>query len=209
VLQLSGNANGAKGTTTVGVVCREGVVLAADRRATLGNMITSKEVTKIFQIDDHLAMAGAGLVGDILSFARLLKAEAKLYRAEVGREMSVRALANLVSNILHGSRYAPYFAWFIIGGYDSKPGLYSVDAAGGITEELFVAAGSGMEFALAILENGFSKDMSIEEGMKLAARAVNAAIKRDVYTGEGITIVTITEEGYKELDREKVKALLE
>ncbi|EEB74119.2 archaeal proteasome endopeptidase complex subunit beta [Thermococcus sp. AM4] len=189
-----------KGTTTVGVVCRDGVVLAADRRATLGNMVTSKEVTKVFQVDDHLAIAGAGLVGDILSLVRLLRAEAKLYRARVGREMSVKAMATLVSNVLHGSRYLPYFAWFLIGGYDVRPRLYSIDAAGGVTEERFIAAGSGMEFALALLEENFSDGMDLEEGVDLAVRAVKAAMRRDVYTGEGVTVVTITKEGYRELE---------
>ncbi len=97
-----------KGTTTVGIVCKDGVVLAADRRASLGNMVLSEGgVTKVFQIDDHLAIAGAGTVGgDILSLVRLLRAEAKLYRAKVGREMSVKALATLTSNILHSGRGA-------------------------------------------------------------------------------------------------------
>ena len=197
---MNGSPSAMKGTTTVGVVCRDGVVLAADRRATLGNMVTSKEVTKVFQVDDHLAIAGAGLVGDILSLVRLLRAEAKLYRARVGREMSVKAMATLVSNVLHGSRYLPYFAWFLIGGYDVKPRLYSIDAAGGVTEERFIAAGSGMEFALALLEENFSDGMDLEEGVDLAVRAVKAAMRRDVYTGEGVTVVTITKEGYRELE---------
>ena len=187
-----------KGTTTVGVVCRDGVVLAADRRATLGSMVTSREATKVFQIDDHLAIAGAGLVGDILSLVRLLRAEAKLYRAKVGREMSVKALSTLVSNVLHGNRYLPYFAWFLVGGYDVKPRLYSIDAAGGVTEERFIAAGSGMEFALAILEENFSEGMNLDDGIKLAMKAVRAAMKRDVYTGEGMTLVAITKDGYNE-----------
>lgn len=197
---MNGSPSAMKGTTTVGVVCRDGVVLAADRRATLGNMVTSKEVTKVFQVDDHLAIAGAGLVGDILSLVRLLRAEAKLYRARVGREMSVKAMATLVSNVLHGSRYLPYFAWFLIGGYDVRPRLYSIDAAGGVTEERFIAAGSGMEFALALLEENFSDGMDLEEGVDLAVRAVKAAMRRDVYTGEGVTVVTITKEGYRELE---------
>ncbi|MDV3103393.1 archaeal proteasome endopeptidase complex subunit beta [Thermococcus waiotapuensis] len=199
----------AKGTTTVGLICKDGVILAADRRATMGNMITSKEVTKIFQIDDHLAIAGAGLVGDILSMVRLLRAEARLYRARVGREMSVKVLTTLMANVLHGGRGYGYFAWFLVGGYDTEPRLYSIDAAGGVTEEKYVAAGSGMEFALAILENEFSEGLSLEDGMRLAAKAVNAAIKRDVYTGEGITLVVVTKEGYRELGDDEIKTLLE
>ncbi|ASJ06640.1 archaeal proteasome endopeptidase complex subunit beta [Thermococcus pacificus] len=198
-----------KGTTTVGIVCRDGVVLAADRRASLGNMVLSENVTKVFWIDDHLALAGAGSVGDILSIVRLLRAEAKLYRAKVGREMSVKALATLTSNILHGGRGYAYLAWFLVGGYDSAPRLYSIDAAGGVTEDRFTAAGSGMEFAFSILETEFEEDMPLKEGVKLALRAIKAATRRDVFTGGGVTLVTITEEGYKEWTEEEIKALLE
>ncbi|NJE09737.1 archaeal proteasome endopeptidase complex subunit beta [Thermococcus sp. MAR1] len=197
-----------KGTTTVGIVCKDGVVLAADRRASLGSMVLSENVTKVFQIDDHLALAGAGSVGDILSLVRLLRAEAKLYRAKVGYEMSVKALATLTSNILHGSRFMPYFGWFLIAGYDVKPGLYSIDMAGGITEDKFTAAGSGMEFAFAVLEDSYTEDIKLEEGIKLALRAIKAATRRDVFTGDGITLVTVTKDGYRELSKEEIEALL-
>ncbi|ASI99857.1 archaeal proteasome endopeptidase complex subunit beta [Thermococcus celer] len=197
-----------KGTTTVGIVCKDGVVLAADRRASLGNMVLSENVTKVFQIDDHLALAGAGSVGDILSLVRLLRAEARLYRAKVGREMSVRALATLTSNVLHGNRFMPYFGWFLIAGYDEKPGLYSIDMAGGVTEDKFTSAGSGMEFAFAVLEDGYREGMELEDGIKLALRAIKIATRKDVFTGGGVTLVTVTEEGYRELSREEIEALL-
>jgi len=198
-----------KGTTTVGIVCRDGVVLAADMRASLENMVLSDSVTKIFQIDDHLALAGAGSVGDILSLVRLLRAEAKLYRARAGREMSVKALATLTSNILHGNRFMPYFGWFLVAGYDSKPALYSIDMAGGITEDKFTAAGSGMEFAFSILEEGFKEGMSLEEGIRLALTAMKAATRRDVFTGGGVLLVSVTKDGYKEYSKEELEALLE
>ncbi|AMQ19108.1 archaeal proteasome endopeptidase complex subunit beta [Thermococcus peptonophilus] len=198
-----------KGTTTVGIVCKDGVVLAADRRASLGNMVLSEGVTKVFQIDDHLAIAGAGTVGDILSLVRLLRAEAKLYRAKVGREMSVKALATLTSNILHSGRGFAYMAWFLVGGYDSVPRLYSIDAAGGVTEDRFTAAGSGMEFAFSVLEENYRDGIPLEEGVRLALKAIKAATKRDVFTGGGVTLVTITEEGYREWSEEELKSLLE
>lgn len=197
-----------KGTTTVGIVCKDGVVLAADRRASLGNMVLSKGVSKIFQIDDHLALAGAGSVGDILSLVRLLRAEAKLYRARVGREMSTKALATLTSNVLSGRRYFPYFGWFLVGGYDEKPSLYSIDMAGGITEDKYVSAGSGMEFAYAVLDNEYNEKMTVKKGVKLAVKAINTAIKRDVFTGDGIMVVVITKDGYSELSKEEVEKIL-
>ena len=197
-----------KGTTTVGIVCKDGVVLTADRRASLGNMVISKGVTKIFQVDDHLALAGAGTVGDILSLVRALRAEAKLYRAKVGKEMSTKALATLTSNILSGRKYLPYFGWFLIGGYDEKPSLYSIDMAGGITEDKYVSAGSGMEFAYSILDNEYSEKITLKNGVKLAIKAINTAIKRDVFTGDGIMSVIIDKEGYRELSKEEVEKIL-
>ncbi|USS40372.1 archaeal proteasome endopeptidase complex subunit beta [Thermococcus aggregans] len=197
-----------KGTTTVGIVCKDGVVLAADMRASLGNMVISKEVTKIFQIDDHLALAGAGSVGDILSLVRLLRAEAKLYKARVGKEMTTKALATLTSNILSERRYFPYFGWFLVGGYNEKPSLYSIDMVGGITEDKYVSAGSGMEFAYSILDNEYDENMDVKKGVKLAIKAINTAIKRDVFTGDGIMVVVITKEGYRELSREEVEKII-
>jgi len=192
----------------VGIVCDDGVVLAADMRAALGNMIMAKNVTKIFQIDEHLALAGAGNIGDILSLVRMLRAEAKLYRARVGREMSVKALATLTANILNGTKYLPYFGWFLIGGYDEKPRVYSVDMAGGMTEDKYVSAGSGMEFAYAVLENEYGENIKTDEGVKLAVKAINTAIKRDVFTGDGIMVVTITKDGYRELSRKEIDGIL-
>ena len=197
-----------KGTTTVGIVCKDGVVLTADRRASLGNMVISKGVTKIFQVDDHLALAGAGTVGDILSLVRALRAEAKLYRAKVGKEMSTKALVTLTSNILSGRKYLPYFGWFLIGGYDEKPSLYSIDMAGGITEDKYVSAGSGMEFAYSILDNEYSEKITLKNGVKLAIKGINTAIKRDVFTGDGIMVIIIDKEGYRELSKEEVEKIL-
>jgi len=198
---------GLKGTTTVGVVCKDGVVLAADRRASMSNMVLSENVTKVFQIDEHLALAGAGSVGDILSLVRLLRAEAKLYRARVGKEMSVKALATLTANILHGNRFMPYYGWFLVAGYDEKPGLYSIDMAGGVTEDKFTAAGSGMEFAFSILEENYRDGLSLEDGIRLALKAIKAATRRDVFTGGGVTLVTVTKDGYREWGEEEIKAL--
>ncbi|WP_461864703.1 archaeal proteasome endopeptidase complex subunit beta [Thermococcus sp.] len=197
-----------KGTTTVGIACSNGVVLAADRRASIGNMIMSKDVTKIFKIDEHSALAGAGSVGDILSLVRVLRSESSLYKARVGKEMSVRALATLTSNILHGNRFMPYFGWFLIGGFYGKGELYSVDMAGGLTEDRFAAAGSGMEFAYAVLENEYRENMPVDDAIKLAVKAINTAMRRDVFTGDGIMVVKITKEGYRELDKDEIEKIL-
>lgn len=196
-----------KGTTTVGIVCKDGVVLAADRRGSYGNMIMTKNATKLFKIDEHLALAGAGSVGDILSLVRRLRVEASLYKRRTYKPMSVKALATFTANILQGSKYMPYFAWFLIGGYDEKPGMYSIDPVGGITEDKYVSAGSGMEFAYAILESAYKENITLKTGIKLAVRAINSALKRDVYTGDGIMVVAVDKKGYRELSKEEIEGI--
>ncbi|AFK22921.1 putative proteasome, subunit beta [Pyrococcus sp. ST04] len=171
-------------------------------------MVYARNVTKIHKVDEHLAIAGAGDVGDILSLVRLLRAEARLYKANVGKPMSVKALATLLANILNGTKYFPYFVWFLVGGYDEEPRMFSVDMAGGVTEDKYVAAGSGMEFAYSVLDSEYKEDLSVKEGIKLAVKAINVAIKRDVFSGDGILVVTITREGYQEYSNSTLKAIL-
>ncbi|WP_461866542.1 archaeal proteasome endopeptidase complex subunit beta [Thermococcus sp.] len=201
-------ADKLKGTTTVGIACSDGIVLAADRRASISNMVMSKNVTKIFKIDEHSALAGAGNVGDILGLVRVLRSESSLYKARVGKKMSVKALATLTSNILHRNRLMPYLGWFLIGGFDGEGRLYSIDMAGGLTDDKFAAAGSGMEFAYAVLESEYKKDIKVKEAIKLAVKAINIAMRRDIFTGDGIMVVKITKDGYKELGKDEIEAIL-
>ncbi len=198
------------GTTTVGIVCKDGIVLAADQKASMGYLIANKEVQKIYPLDEHIAMTIAGLVGDALALERYIKAELKLFRLHEGRRISVKAASNLIANILYSRRYFPYLVQLIIGGYDDKPRLYSFAADGSILEEKhFYSTGSGSPIAFGVLENGFRKGLSAEEGKRLAARAVSAATKRDMASGgEGIDVVVIDSGGHKKISSEEVNALI-
>ena len=190
-----------KGTTTVGLVCNDGVVLVTDKRATMGNLIAHKEVNKIFQIDDHIGMTVAGAVSDAQTLARWIQAEANLYKIRKGEKISVKGMATLVANILHGQRYYPMLLQLIIGGFDNDgPRLYSVDLMGSAIEDKTISTGSGSPVAYGILEDGYREDMTVEEGLELAKRAVKAAIGRDAMSGNGMNIVTITKDGYEKTD---------
>jgi proteasome beta subunit len=189
------------GTTTVGLACKDGCVLAADRRATAGTMIAHKHTRKVYKIDDNLGLTTAGLVGDLQLLARYITAEAELYRMKRNLPMSVEAAATLTANILSGRRYFPYWVQLIIGGVDRKGShVFSLDMAGGSLEDKYVSTGSGSPFVYGVLEDHWTDDMDIRAGTDLAIRAVHTAMKRDAASGEGIDVALITHQGYRELE---------
>ncbi len=203
--------NQYKGTTTVGLACESGVVLASEKRATMGNFIASKDAKKIYQIDDRLSIATAGAVGDAQSLIRMISAEAKLYKIRRENPMAVSAMATLLSNILFNQKYFPYLVHLIVGGIDKKgPGLYSLDALGGqIEERKAVATGSGSPIAYGVLEDRYKENMPLRDGVVLAIRAVYTAIKRDSASGNGIEVVTITPEEYRTVDPIEISKIVD
>ncbi|MEM2054598.1 MAG: proteasome subunit beta, partial [Candidatus Anstonellales archaeon] len=147
------------GTTTIGFVISEGVILATDKRASMGYYIASKNVNKIAKIDDHIGMTIAGSVGDAQFLIRHLQNVSRMYRVDNEKAIPVKSLVNYLSNILFYYRYySPFLIQLIIGGYDSEPRLFNVDMAGGVTEEKYTATGSGTTFAISVLENEYSYD---------------------------------------------------
>jgi len=199
-----------KGTTTVGIVSEGSVILASDRRASAGNLISNKNVDKIFDINKRMAVSVAGSVADAQNLVDILRAETRLYETRVG-EMSVKALAKLLANILHAYKWFPYYVQFLIGGIDTKGAhIYSLDPIGSMIEDKFAATGSGSPVSYGVLESYYSDDMSFEEGMKLALRAIKASMARDAFTGDGINLVTITEkEGYRRYTKEEIEKILD
>lgn len=188
-----------KGTTTVGVIFKEGVVLAADKRATMSHFIASKDVMKIHQVADRMAMTLAGSVGDAQTLVRMMRAELELYKYAKGGELSVQGAATLLSNVLQGNKYFPYFVQLIIAGYDSAPRLFDLDPFGGLMDEDYVSTGSGSVTAYGYLDANYKNGMSEEDAVRLALSAVRAAIKRDSATGEGIDVIVVTKAGLKRL----------
>jgi len=199
-----------KGTTTVGLVFSSGVILATEKRATMGYMIASKKAKKVYQVADRIGMTTAGGVGDAQQLARILTVECNLYQIRRSRPITVGATATLLSNYLNQNRYFPYYVQLLVGGIDeSGPGVYSVDAMGGSTkEEEIVATGSGSPMAYGVLEDRFVPQMSEDASIDLAIRALKSAMKRDAGSGEGIHIVVITKDKYEELNEDKLKKYL-
>ena len=198
------------GTTTLGLVCKDGVVIATERRATMGSMIAHKTTKKLFQIDEHLALTTAGLVGDVQVLARYLRAEAKLYRLTTEMPMPVEAAATLMANILNQNKFFPYYVQLIIAGYDLEGAhVYSLDSAGGAIPDKYVSTGSGSPYVYGVLEDQYRDDMNIEEGINLAIRAISAAMKRDSASGDGIDVAVITKEGFRFISEDEVRKRME
>ncbi|GAB6945162.1 Ntn hydrolase family protein [Vulcanisaeta sp. JCM 14467] len=194
------------GTTTVGIVVNDGVVLATDRRVTAGYYIAHrKKGVKIWKIDNHVAATMSGAVADLQKVLDALTTTAMQYKVETGKPISIRALANYASLIIFSSRPYIYLVHMIFGGWDPDEGpvIYMLDFFGTLTRETeFMATGSGSPTAFGVLEDGYRKDMSIEDAVRLAVRAVRSAIYHDPGSGEGIDVVTITKEGYREVNAE-------
>jgi len=194
------------GTTTLGMVCKEGVVIATEQRATMGTLIAHKATKKLYKIDEHLALATAGLVGDLQVLARYLNAEANLYRLKRAARMPVKSAATLMSNILNQRKFAPYYVQLILGGYDNTGGyVFSLDAAGGAIPDKYTAGGSGSPYVFGVLEDNYKDDLTADDGIDLAVRAITAAKNRDSASGGMINVAVITKEGFKEVPMEEIK----
>ena len=183
------------GTTTVGISTENGVIIATDRRASLGGrFVSNKQVQKVEQIHPTAAMTLVGSVGGAQSFIRSLRAEADLYEVRRDEPLSIHALATLAGNFARGG---PYFAINpIVGGVDEEGShVYSVDPAGGVLEDDYTVTGSGTMVATGTIEGQYDPEMSLGEARDLAIRAVNAAAERDTGSGNGVVLAEITDEG--------------
>src|SRR4030042_3593269 len=187
------------GATTIGVVCRDGAILASEKRVAYGYLIVSKGGKKVYKTTDQIGAACAGLGGDMQILVREVEAQANLYSMDVGRRISVRSAAKLMANILFNRRYAPLITQTIVGGLDEEgPSLYVLDVLGSLIPDKYAAVGSGTEIAIGILEEGYKEGIAIEEAKALVTRAIKSAISRDALSGDGIDFLVITEEGIAE-----------
>ena len=198
------------GTTILGMVCKEGIVIATETRATMGTLIAHKETKKLYEIDEHLALATAGLVGDLQVLSRYLTAESNLYRLKRNAKMPVKSAATLMSNIMNQRKFMPYYVQLILAGYDNDGGhVYSLDAAGGSIPDKYTAGGSGSPYVFGVMEDHFREDLTVDEGIDLAIRAIKSAKSRDSASGGMTNVAVITKDGFKPVSQDEVKKRLE
>ncbi len=198
------------GTTTVGLVTKEGVVVAADKRATMGYLIAHKNVDKVVEITNKILMTTAGMVGDAQMIAKYLKAELELYEIRKGRPITMKAASTLLANILYGNRFSvPFYVQLLLAGVDdSGYHLYSLGPDGSNLEDKFISTGSGSVMAYGVLEDNYKDGASLKEGVRIAARAIKAAMARDIATGEGIDVYTITEKGITKVPKDEIQKIV-
>ena len=198
-----------KGTTTIGVVCKDGVILASDTRVTMGYYVAHKSGKKVYKIDDHIGMTIAGTVADAQKVVDILTANAKLYKINMNRPMPISAAARLIANLLFSARYIPFATQVLIGGVDeSGPRVFNLDPFGSLTEEKFVSTGSGSPLAYGVLEDKYKEDVTIEELLPTIVKAVSSAMKRDIASGDSYNVAVIDQTGYRDLSEEQKKKLL-
>ena len=208
---MKNNLGEYTGTTTVAAVCKDGVILGTDTRATMGNYVASKNAKKVYKITDNLAMTIAGGVAVAQRIVEILKINAKLYQLEKGGPMPVSSAARLVSNILFSNRSVgmPLPLQALIGGFDTTgPHVFNLDPFGSLTEEKVVSTGSGSPFAYGVLEDRYQEGSTVDEMLPVVVSAVDSAMKRDVASGDSFDVAVVSEEGFRELTDEEKTALL-
>ncbi|MBS3112551.1 proteasome subunit beta [Candidatus Woesearchaeota archaeon] len=201
------------GTTTVGIKCREGIVLAADTRATAGTMIVDKKAEKVHKIMNNIALTIAGSVSDVQLIIKILKAELTLKDIKTYRPSTVKEAANLLASMTYQNirkmSMLPGIAHFILGGFDDNEKrhfhLYDIFPDGSLTEiQDYISSGSGSVFAYGVLESDYTAKISVDEAVELAKKSVNTALKRDSASGNGIDVITITKDGIRRLPELRV-----
>jgi len=189
------------GTTTIAIKCKDGVVLAADKRVTAGYLVANKKFNKVVEVTDKIAVTTAGTVSDVQLLVKLLKAELKLKDIRTARESYVPEAVSLLSSLVYNNirKFSTIagISHFIVGGADSKgQHIFDVGADGSVTEvDDYVSSGSGSVMAYGVLETLYKEEISVEQALDLAKKAINAAVQRDIASGNGIDIVTITSKG--------------
>ena len=203
------------GTTTVALLCKDGVVMGADKRATAGYIVAHKKFDKIINITDSIAVTVAGTVSDVQLLAKYIKAELKLKLIRTERESTVKEATNLLAMLVYNNirklSLIPGISHFLVGGKDES-GFHVYDLApdGSIVDiEDYTSSGSGSVMVYGVLETLYKKNISVEEGIKLAAKSINAAVQRDIASGNGINIVTITRDGVKKVLSKEIDTKIE
>ena len=200
------------GTTILGIVCKDGIVMAADRQTTAGNVVMHKNKEKIIKINDYLVFSGCGLAAASDRIKKLLPAELKLKELRSKSRPTVRQAANLLAEVIYHNIRQPSMIpdeiGALIAGFneDGTTELYTIDPAGSIKkiEDYDANFGSGMPYVLGLLERQYKKGLSVKEGVELAKEAVKSSTQRDMGSGYGIDVFTITKDGIKKVVEQEI-----
>ena len=202
------------GTTTLAILCKDGVVVAADRKMTAGYMIMHKKFQKVIPVNDDMILTIAGLVSDAQLLTKIIKAQLRLDHIRRNKKSTVKEAANLIGSLVYGNirKYSPVMSivGFLLGGRDeSGYHIYEIGVDGSVAEhDDYVCDGSGSVFAVGLLESGYNKDLSLDEGVKLSVKALNSALQRDIASGAGYDVYVIGKDGVKKVIDKELKLVL-
>lgn len=202
------------GTSILGLVCKDGVIMAADRRATAGNLVVSKNTQKAVQINEYLVTSGTGMASDIEMLKKIVAAQLRLKELRSKQRPTVKEAANLISTIAYNNirqpSMIPFIAGTLVAGFneDGSVELYTIEPAGTVAkvDDYDANFGSGMPFILGLLERRYRKDMPIKEAVELAVECIKSSTERDVGSGSGIDVFTITKSGMQHIVKQKIQA---
>jgi proteasome beta subunit len=183
------------GATAVGVTFDGGVVFASEKRIAFGNFLVSKSTKKTFEITPKVGATCAGLVADMQILSLQIAALAKIRKMELKREVPPNSVAKMMSNMMYERRYFPLLTQVIVGGVVDKPILYTLDPLGSVLPDEYAAVGTGAEMALGVLDPQFKPNMTEDEAVELAKKAVRSASMRDSASGDGLDVMIITADG--------------
>ncbi|HLP79458.1 MAG TPA: proteasome subunit beta [Acidobacteriota bacterium] len=192
------------GTTTLGILCKDGVVIAADRRMTAGNLISLKEgIEKVIPINNQAVLTIAGGVADAVLFIKLIKAETRLNKLRLGRENTPREMASLIGNIVYNNIRSQGSVTHFLLAAKGKDGfeLFDIFPDGTVTKiPRFISTGSGSYFAEGVLETLYKKDTAVAEALDIAKKALHASMTKDTATGNGVDIYKLTKNGVEKVE---------
>jgi len=186
------------GATAVGVTYKDGVVLGAERRITLGSMVVSKKGKKVFMVTDNVGAVCAGMVADMQNLVKEVGVYAKLKELEAKRQLKASAVAKLTSVIMFERRFSPLLTQVILGGVDAKPRVWVLDPLGSLITDEYASVGTGAEMATGVMEAGYSAGMAQKDAKDLAVSSIKAAIERDSMSGNGIDLLMVDKQGFRE-----------
>lgn len=201
------------GTSIVGIVCKDGIVLAGDRQGTVGTIAINKDERKIMKINDYLVFAGAGVASDIEMLRKLVRAELRLKELKSKQRPTIKEGANLIGMLVYQNirqmSMIPFIAGTLVAGYneDGSFELFTIEPAGTVTKVKNYDANlsSGMPFIIGLLERRYNKDIVVKQGIELAAECIKASTQRDTGSGFGIDVFSITKEGIKQVVEQEIK----
>ena len=203
------------GTSLVGIVCEGGIVMASDRKVTLGGqLVADKNFKKTRQINDYLVMSMAGTVSDAQVNSKLIRAQLNLKKLRDKKRPTVKESANFISTMkfqnIRRPAMIPAMVSNLVAGFDEDGGtvFYNITPDGAIVKVIdYDASGSGMPYIFGLLERQYKKNLTIKEAVDLAVEAIKSSSERDTASGSGIDVFTIKSDGIKHVVKQKVEKL--